>query len=159
QHSKTLAPGSANVCRQGLFAIVFLGFCHPTGPAVAAADPAGNWVGRCRIDGADVFVRLGLKSERAGWRGTAFSRRLGARNAPRSEVHFDGTDVVLGFEAPGGTVRLSCRVGEDALDGTVACGRSGGPCAFRRLYKLDKSALEAFRGDYQVGPDRVLLLW
>jgi fermentation-respiration switch protein FrsA (DUF1100 family) len=139
--------------------MVLLGLCGPGVTAVAAVEPAGNWVGRCRIDSADVFVRLGLKSEGAGLRGAASSRKLGARNAPLADIHFDGSELVFGFETPRGAVRLSCRVSENTLGGTAAYGGSSGPCTFRRLYKLEKTAFEVFRGDFQLGSDRVLFVW
>jgi pimeloyl-ACP methyl ester carboxylesterase len=144
--------------RRPLAPIVLIGLCHITASSAAAAEPAGLWVGRCRISDTDVFVQLGLRNDRDGLQGIASSRRLGVRAAPVSDVKLDRSHVDLGFATPQGAVRLSCRVGDNELEGTVECGSSSGACAFRRRPKLDMATLEGFRGDYQLASDRVLFV-
>jgi dienelactone hydrolase len=134
------------------------------GPRVRAdepanADPHGLWVGHCQVGGKDVFVRLQLRDEDGRTGGTAFSRPLGIRNAPVSAVPADAGKLGLSFDTPGGTVRLSCELRDGRLEGTAECGGLTGACAFRRRQDMSAAAFDAFRGDYQLAPDRVAFVW
>jgi hypothetical protein len=53
-------------------------------------------------------------------------------------------------------VRVACDLGEDELHGTAECGGASGACAFRRRHTMDTASFEAFCGDYQLAPGRVL---
>jgi dienelactone hydrolase len=122
----------------------------------ADTDPSGLWVGRCQVAGKDVFLRLQLRVEAGGTTGTAFSRLLGIRNAPVSSTRAGPLD--LSFPTPGGTVALSCELREGRLEGTAEHGGATGPCTFVRLQPMDPARFAAFRGDYQLAPDRVVFV-
>jgi hypothetical protein len=124
----------------------------------ARTDPFGVWVGHCHVGGKDVFVRLQLRDEAGRTGGTAFSRPLRIRNAPVSGAPGDAGRLGVSFPAPEGTVRLSCELREGRLEGTAECGGSVGTCAFRRRQEMDAATFDAFRGDYQLAPDRVLFV-
>jgi dienelactone hydrolase len=129
-----------------------------TGATALADDPARVWVGRCRWGGADVFLRLALKSHADSLHGVAFSRRLGVRNAPLTGARGEGNRAALSFPTDRGVVHLSCSVRGDELEGTAEIDGSAGPCAFRRRYQMAMTAFDAFRGDYRLGPDRILFV-
>jgi hypothetical protein len=143
------------VRRAELLLVVLLA-SYPTSGRAASFE--GIWVGRCRIADADVFVRLRLRNASDGIRGDAFSRLLGIRGAAVSDGRADGNQVALAFPTPEGTVRLSCTLGEDALEGTAEYRGASGPCAFRRRYEMGQATFDAFRGDYEFAPDRVLFV-
>src|SRR5262249_22060589 len=119
--------------------------------------PDETWVGRCAVNGQDVFVRLRVHNQANGVTGTVFSRRLGVRNAASSNVQIAGTRFSLSFATPDGAVQLDCERHEDELTGAATSGGAKGRCAFRRRRAMD-AAFDAFQGDYQLTPDRVLFV-
>jgi pimeloyl-ACP methyl ester carboxylesterase len=122
----------------------------------AGTDASGLWVGRCRVGGKEVFLRLQLRAEAGGTTGTAFSRLLGVRNAPVSSTR--ARPLELSFPTPRGTVALSCQLREVRLEGTAEHGGATGPCAFVRRHPMDAATFAAFRGNYQLAPDRVVFV-
>jgi dienelactone hydrolase len=121
-------------------------------------DLRGSWVGRCAIGGQDVFVRLNLQVDAGRITGTAFSHRLGIRDASVSGGPAGDGRAALSFVTPGGGVRLTCEVRDDRLEGAAECGGSTGGCSFGRRRTMDAAAFDAFRGDYQLDADRVLFV-
>src|SRR5262245_45399974 len=119
--------------------------------------PSGVWVGRCGVEGKDVFVLLRLQPDGGRVTGLAFSPALGV-SRPVSKVEGDGGRLALSFATSHGTVRLSCEVSGDAIEGTAECRGSKGTCGFRRRQPMDAAALDAIRGDYQLSPDRVVYI-
>jgi dienelactone hydrolase len=127
--------------------------------AQAEAPPTsgleGFWVGRCQIDGKDTFLLLRLKHEAGRTTALVQSFALGLVTTV-SDVQADGGRVALSFQAPQGTVRLTCDLREEHLVGTAEYNASSGPCALRRAYKMDAATFDTFRGDYQLSPDQVI---
>src|SRR5262249_20900229 len=82
----------------------------------AATGPEGIWVGRCQLDGRDAFVLLRLQRDAGRATGLAYSPPLGMRT-PVSDVEADGSRLALSFQTPEGTVRLSCDIRGDQLEG------------------------------------------
>jgi pimeloyl-ACP methyl ester carboxylesterase len=145
--------------RFGSGLVVLFMLFHPVLTAKpATADPLATWVGSCRIDGRDVFVRLHLRDAAGRTTGFAFSRPLGIRNAPLADVQTDADQLAGSFQIPHGTVRLSCTIRDDKLVGTAEFGGESGACSFRRRQDMDAAAFDAFAGDYQLTPDHVVFI-
>jgi dienelactone hydrolase len=143
--------------RSSCVLLVLVLFVPPAGAnGPAGTDPSGLWVGCCQVGGKDVFLRLQLRTEAGGTTGTAFSRLLGIRNAPVSSTRTGRLD--LSFPTPGGAVTLSCALREGRLEGTAEHGGATGPCTFVRRHPMDPATFAAFRGDYQLAPDRVVFV-
>jgi dienelactone hydrolase len=124
-------------------------------------DLSGLWVGRCRVGGKDVFLAMRLRAAAGRVTGGAFSRLLGlagVRNAPVSGARSDLGRVELSFPTPQGTLGLSCELRDGRLEGTAERGGATGPCSFARREEMNAAAFAAFRGDYQLAPDRVLYI-
>jgi hypothetical protein len=157
---KIIEQVTAPMVRASYVMIVLL-LLEPTARAdgPAATEAYGLWVGKCHVGGQDVFVRLQLQDEGGRMGGTAFSRQLRIRIAPVSGAAAGAGRLALSFDTPGGAVRLSCELRGDRLEGTVERGGATGACAFRRQRAMDAVAFDAFRGDYQLAPDRVVFVW
>src|SRR5262249_11200724 len=115
------------------------------------------WVGPCQLDGKDAFVLLRLQRNAGRATGLAYSPPLGMRT-PVSDVEVDGNRLALSFQTPEGTVRLTCDIRGDKLEGTAEYRGSKGGCAFRRRQPMDAASFDAFRGDYQLAPDHVVFI-
>src|SRR5262249_21988032 len=106
-----------------------------------------------------VFVRLQLRDDGGRTVGTAFSRQLRIRSAPVSGSTADAGRLTLSFATPEGAVRLSCALRGDRLEGTAERGGMNGVCAFWRRQVVDAAEFDAFRGHYQLAPDREVFSW
>jgi fermentation-respiration switch protein FrsA (DUF1100 family) len=132
-----------------------------SGVAQAGEQPAGKlngiWVGKCRIDGSDVFLLLRLKNEAGRVMALVQSPPLGVRTSDFSAEEGGGR-LVVSFRAGSRTVRLTCEIHEAELVGTAECEDSTGPCILRRRYDMDAAAFDPMRGNYQLGPERVIFI-
>jgi dienelactone hydrolase len=138
--------------------VVLVVFCQAARPdQPATSGLAGIWVGRCRVDGKDVFVLLRLKRDGGHTTALVHSPALGIQRA-EAEVQDDGGPLAFSFQAPSGTVRLTCALRDEELVGTAESGRLTGPCAFRRRHEMDAAAFAALRGNYELGPDHVVFI-
>jgi dienelactone hydrolase len=118
----------------------------------------GVWAGTCRIDGKDVFLRLRLEHTSGGIGGSAYSRRLGVRQAPVGELTFTSGRLALSFATPEGSVQLSCETQGDELRGTAQFHQSSGGCWLRRRRAVDAASFDKLRGNYEVAPGHVLFV-
>src|SRR5262245_37243281 len=110
--------------------------------AAAATGVEGVGVGHCGMDGKDVFVLLRFQWDGDRVAGLAYSPTLGVRT-PISDAEADGNRLALSFGTSQGTVRLSCEVHGEVVEGTSEYGRSKGTCRFRRRQPMDAAAFDA----------------
>jgi dienelactone hydrolase len=118
----------------------------------------GTWVGRCVVNGNDVFVRLRIDRQGNRISGAAYSRALGIRRAPALSVQSAGSRLSLSFRTPEGVLQVDCERHEDELSGTGTIGGSHGRCAFRRRQAMDEASFDAFQGDYALTPDHIVFV-
>src|SRR5262249_23317213 len=117
--------------------VAFSQAARPDQPATSGL--AGIWVGRCRVDGKEVFVLMRLKRDAGHATALVHSPALGIRST-EAEVQDDGERIAFSFQAPRGTVRLTGAIRGGELVGTADCEGLTGPCAFRRRHEMDAAA-------------------
>jgi dienelactone hydrolase len=158
-------PGLVCLSRQGEYVFRFLyslvALIVSAQATLAAAQPPrdweGDWLGRCRIDGKDEFLRLRLEFASGRLGGFAASRSLAMRQTPLRELEFTDGRLALSFRSPRGRVRLSCAIDGDELKGNAQLpGQSTGECSLRRRKPVDLAAFDKLRGDYAVDSEHVL---
>jgi dienelactone hydrolase len=144
--------------RSSIAWLLLIAVAAPTRSDEPASDRVtGVWVGYCRINREDVFVLVSLRPDSASTTAMVQSPVLGMQgSAPVAQN--DGTHLGLSFPTSRGTVRLSCNMRDGALVGTAECAGSTGDCSLRRRIDIDAKEFNGLRGNYQLGPDHVLLI-
>jgi pimeloyl-ACP methyl ester carboxylesterase len=98
-----------------------------------------------------------VKAEAGPTTAVVQSAALGVQG-PASDVHVDGVRLALSLRTARGTIRFEAAMQGGELVGTTAGDGWTGNCAFRRRHDMNATTFAAFRGNYQVGPDRVIFI-
>lgn len=121
---------------RALWATVLIAALVASGPAAAAATPAGRWTGEVDApDGKKAEIHLVLNEKDGAWTGSLEDPQLGA--AAISNLKVAGTNITFKFQPPGAPFALNFSgayvAGDDRVTGTFSLQGSSRFVKFRRV--------------------------
>jgi opacity protein-like surface antigen len=119
-----------------LWAVVLIAALAASGPAAAAATPAGRWAGEVDTpDGKKAEFHLVLDQKDGAWTGTLEDPRLGS--AALSGIKVAGTNITFRYQPQGAPFALNFSglyaAGDDRISGTFSLQGSNQSVRFNRV--------------------------